>query len=280
FRGDKFSKDIKKSIEMLEKIKPDMISLTGDFIDSLDYGVNYKNDIKNYLEYLSSICPTFMSFGSHDLELFLTQENRDEIDDERKKCQEEYFEFLKSIGKNFYIFLPESIERIDIDNNISVLGYSYPDIEGPDTEKIHADISHMKKYFDAMDIERNRFNILLCHGPLAFFDRGKLLDDCGDFDLILSGHNHAGMIPHCMRFLPFGIIGPDRSILPPHLAGKYQNKRGTIIDISPGFLKVPGIVMEDIPLIGNLLYQTNYLYSRELDLININKSLSKNKKMD
>ncbi|MCX4364491.1 MAG: metallophosphoesterase [Bacilli bacterium] len=280
FRGDKFSKDIKDVIGMLERIKPDMISLTGDFIDSLEYGVNYQRELQEYFYYLADISPTFMSFGSHDLELFLANKSREEMKIEREKYQKEYFAFLKSISKNFYPIIPGSSERIDLGENISVMGYSYLDDEGPDMECIHADITHMKKQFDAMNIDNDRFNILLCHSPLVFFDRGKMIDDCGNFDLILSGHNHAAMIPHCLEFLPFGILGPDKSILPRHSVGLYQNAQGTNIDISPGFLKVPGIVMEDLKALGAWLYWFNNLYSREMDVININDDVKKIKKMD
>ncbi len=279
FRGDNFSKDINDAIKMVEKINPDMVSLTGDFIDSLEYGVNYKKDLRVYLEYLSSICPTFMSFGSHDLELFLRHGNRDDFSEERKKYQEEYFAFLKSIDGDFYPILPESTERIDLDDNISVFGYSYPDNEGPNMEKIHGDMGYMQKYFAAMDKDEERYNILLCHGPLAFFDKGKLLSDWGNFDLILSGHNHAGMIPHFLRFLPFGLIDPDRNILPKNMCGLFDNGNGTVMDISPGFLKVPGIVMEDIPVVGNLIYKCNYLYAEEFDVINLNQDVKELKKM-
>lgn len=279
FRGDSFSKDIRPAIKHIEKINPDMVSLTGDFIDSLEYGVNYKKELREYLEELASICPTFMSFGSHDLELFLNHNNRDVVSDERRKMQEEYFEFLKSINGSFYPIIPEDTKRIDIATNVSVFGYSYPDSEGPDVEKIHGDTSHMQKYFDAMNIDKSRYNILLCHGPLAFFDKGEFTDECGSFDLILSGHNHAGMIPHCLNFLPIGLMGPDRKILPWHVAGVYQNEAETNITISPGFLKVPGVVIEDIPVLGRMLYQANNLYSREMDLININGEIKKIKKM-
>lgn len=279
FRGDKFSKDINSAIKVLEKLEPDMISLTGDFVDSLEYGVNYQKDLRGYLEYLSSICPTFMSFGSHDLELFLRHGDRDNFSEERRKYQEEYFEFLRSIGNSFYPILPESTERIDLDNNISIFGYSYPDQGGPKLEKIHGSTEHMQKYFDAMDLDSDRYNILLCHAPLGFFDNGKALRDWGNFDLILSGHNHAGMMPRFLRFLPFGLIDPDRNILPRDMSGLFDNGNGTVMDISPGFLKVPGVVIEDIPSVGNLMYQCNHIYSREMDLVNINSDIKKLKKM-
>lgn len=279
FRGDSFSKDIKSAIENIERINPNMISLTGDFIDSLEYGVNYKKELIAYLKEIANICPTFMSFGSHDLELFLSHESREDISDKRREMQRKYFDLLCSIGKNFYPIFPESTQRFDIDDNISVFGYSYFDVDGPDVEKINGSITHMQGFIDALDIDKNHYNILLCHGPLAFFDRGKVINDCDDFDLILAGHNHAGMIPHCLNFLPIGILGPDRRIFPLHVSGMYQNIDGTTVDISPGFLKVPGIVIEDIPFVGNLLYKANYLYSREMDLININDNLKQLKKM-
>lgn len=279
FRGDRFSKDINSAIRVVEKLKPDMISLTGDFVDSLEYGINYKKELRDYFAYLSSISPTFMSFGSHDLELFLHPGNRDNVLEERKKIQEEYFAFLGSIGKSFYPLLPESTERIDLDNNISVFGYSYPDQGGPRLEKIHGNIEYMQKYFDGMDLDRDRYNILLCHGPLGFFDKGKVLRDWGNFDLILSGHNHAGMMPRFLRFLPFGLIDPAKVLLPMNMTGLFDNGNGTVMDISPGFLKVPGVVIEDIPFVGNLIYQCNYLYPREMDLININSDVKALKKM-
>lgn len=279
FRGDKYAKDIKDAIKRIEEINPDMVALTGDFIDSLEYGINYKKEIKNYLSYLASICPTIMSFGSHDLELFLNHKKRDQLAEDRRKYQEEYFEFLKDIDKNFYPICPESVERLDLDNNISIFGYSYPDVEGPDVEKINGNIDHMKKYLNAMDIDKQRYNILLCHAPLGFFDRGVFTNDCGDFDLILSGHNHAGMMPRFLRFLPFGIIGPDRTILPKHVSGLYENSSGNSIAISSGFLKVPGIVIEDFPFIGNIMYLGNNIYAREMDEIIINDEVRKIKKM-
>lgn len=279
YASDQYSKELMSTIKKIETLKPDMISLTGDFIDSLEYGVNFKVQIRQYLEYLQSICPTFMSFGSHDLELFLNHIKRDDEIEERRKYQEEYFAFLESIGGQFYPIFPECTDGFDIDNNITVFAYSYPDIEGPLTEVIHGNINHLKKYFNAMDIDTKRYNILLCHCPICFFKKDKLIDDCGDFDLILSGHNHGTMLPHFLNFLPIGLLGPDRSLFPPNTEGISQNTNGTIIDISPGYLKVPGISREDIPYIGNILYKCNSLYSRELDLLNIHKTKKKIPKM-
>lgn len=279
FAGDKYSRDLKDAFKVLEELKPDMISLTGDFIDSLEYGVNYQPILREYLEYLQSICPTFMSFGSHDLELFLNHIKREEETEDRLKYQEEYFAFLRSIGGNFYPIFPESTEGIDIGDNITIYAYSYPDAEGPTTEFIHGSIKHMKKYLNDMNIDKSRYNILLCHCPICFFKNGKIIDDCGDFDLILSGHNHGGMLPHFLRFLPIGLLGPDRTLFPRKPLGMHENEKGTTIEISPGYLKVPGIVREDIPFLGEMLYKCNDFYSRETDLLNISCTKKIVKKM-
>lgn len=278
FSGDKYSNEIKDLIKVLEELKPNMISLTGDFIDSLEYGINYKKTLGEYLEYIQSICPTFMSFGSHDLELFLNKLSREDEKEERLKYQEEYFAFLKSIGGHFYPIFPECTEGIDIDDNISVYAYSYSDEAGPASEFIHGSIKHMKKYLDAMPIDKSRYNILLCHCPICFFKKGKLIKDSTDFDLILSGHNHGAMLPHFLNFLPFGFLGPDRTLFPRSPLGLHQSESETI-DISPGYLKVPGIVRDVIPVIGKMLYKCNDFYSREMDLLNIEQEKKIVKKM-
>lgn len=73
-------------------------------------------------------------------------------------------------------------------------------------------------------VDKDKFNILLSHDH----DAADILED-KDFDLILSGHVHGGII----RLFDVGILDPARKLFPKYDKGLYKVKN-TQLYVSTG----------------------------------------------
>ena len=222
FHNKKYPGNNQLLIEDIIKINPDYIILGGDFIDfsSIQSKLNnskYKNTI-SFINNLSKRInenkanPDFkfkrmiFGFGNHELRL------KERTDNEFLVSI--YNEFIDCLTKNDVLILYDDI--YDLDDNFSISGLNlyhgyYRNIfsERPNIKHIELDI--LDKYFK--DIDMKKFNIMAFHKP----------DYCEDFlnygyDLVLSGHNHGGLI----KFPFIGpIFSPDLELLPKYNHGLY-----------------------------------------------------------
>ena len=85
-------------------------------------------------------------------------------------------------------------------------------------------------------INKKKYNILLCHTPRNLVRNGIICEDIdclNGFNLILSGHMHAGMIPTCLRNRSrVGLLGPGKSVFPPNSYGIVKD--GNTISVTTG----------------------------------------------
>lgn len=228
FHNKRYKNDNIDLINHILKLNPDYIILGGDFIDfsslqSYFNRVSYKNTVKfieNLTKYIkdnkgkTKIKNVFFGFGNHELRLKERKDN--EI------MQKIYNEFIKCLNDNDVIMLND--ETITLYDNMTISGINlykgyYRNIfsKKPNIKHIEKDI--LDKYFAKIDT--NRFNIMAFHKPDYFED----FADYG-FDLVLSGHNHGGLI----RFPKIGaLFSPDLNILPKYNDGIYKYKNKTLI---------------------------------------------------
>ena len=178
----------KRVLTCIEKESPDYIFIPGDVpIKSTGH---YKKGLKT-LKTLSEIAPIFYSFGNHELSM-------------RERFPEEFKEYLRSLPKNVTLLNDSHIKLTDEAEiyGISLSRAVYKKGKFPDYKKFP------KIYFADMNsvgtnpsCEIPTRKILLAHNP----DFYEYYASIGNWDLIISGHNHGGVIR-----LPFtdGIIFP------------------------------------------------------------------------
>ncbi len=189
-------------IEMLKKGKPDIIVLTGDIIDRRDS--DYAN-VVSLFENLVDIAPVYAIYGNH------------EFSNSGKS------ERLPSIFEEYgIVLLNDESQLLSKDGQqINLIGFG-------DNSAL-SDYRKLQKYLteNLQKPEVGAFNILLYHRANQF----DYIAGYG-YDLVLSGHNHGGIIR-----LPFvgGLISPDEMtgrighFLPRYSGGMYVVGNSTLI---------------------------------------------------
>lgn len=185
--------------EKIRRLKPDIIVITGDILDS------YRNnsDIAyNILANVSNIAPTYFVSGNHEIRL----------SDEYEKLKEQLDKLNIVNLSNKKIILERENKKISL-SGVEDFKYFYRQ----DKENYY---SMYRKQLISSYTE-NLYNILLAHRPEKF----HLYSDLG-FDLTLSGHAHGGQwnIPFIGR-----IYAPSQGYFPKYTNGIYEEKQSTMI---------------------------------------------------
>ena len=242
FHNKKFKNEYSDFIDSILSTNPDYIVLGGDFVDfstvqSKKCIVKYKNTIL-FLNKLARKCikiinskkynlkGIFFGFGNHELRLKNRTDNL--------KLIGIYNEFIDCLHRNDIKLLEDNTYELVDGLTISGLnlynGY-YKNLFEKNLIHDHIDRSILDKYFS--NIDKKNFNIMVFHKP----------DYCEDlinfgFDLVLSGHNHGGLI----NFPVIGpIFSPDLKLFPKYNAGFYQYKNGCVVvsnGIGEHFIKI------------------------------------------
>ena len=194
-----FGENQKNLIEKVKEIDPDIIVITGDFIDFSRY------NIKNSSNFISGVSDSYKVYyvpGNHEAAL--------------KSRYEEVQDNLQKAGATV---LDNENYKICKDNKcINLIGIQdISFIENKDKNILKNTISELKN--------ESLYNILLSHRPNLWETYEK-----AGMDLVLSGHAHGGQIR-----LPFnnGLYAPDQGVFPQYTSG--ANKFGnTLVVISRG----------------------------------------------
>lgn len=235
FHDKKYKNYNKKLIDDIINLNPNYILLGGDFLDfsviqDLKNTVNYKNTFK-FLDVLAAkakenknIKGIYFGFGNHELRLKSRADKMELV--------AIYNELIEKLKRNNIMLLDNN--TLNLSNGIKVSGLSlFKGYYGKFFKKKEKHVSKevLDKYFK--DIDDSSFNIMLFHKP----DYSEDLVDYG-YDLILSGHNHGGLI--CLPF--FGsIISPDLRLFPKYSKGMYQyNNKNILVSSGIGehFIKI------------------------------------------
>lgn len=187
------SKRLKKAlINKLRSNKPDIIVITGDFIDSRRTNLDISLD---FLDKIKSICPIYYVSGNHEA-------RRDE------------YHLLKQGLINAKVKVLEN-EKIKLNDNINILGIVDPLFKKGVKSKITID-----KEIKSIKYDKNSFNILLTHRPEHFNTYVKY-----NIDLVFAGHAHGGQIR-----LPFigPLFAPAQGFFPKYTANLYSEGNTTM----------------------------------------------------
>ena len=197
-----YGKGQKSLISKIEKEEPDMVMLGGDIFDDK---LGDKN-AELLLQSLADKYPCFYVTGNHEF----WSGRADEIK-----------EYLESIGVTVLAGDCKTIEKNGV----------FLDICGVDDP---TDMTTMewKKQLDAAyaKTQESHVRILLSHRP----EKVSVYEEY-DFDLILSGHAHAGQfrIPIINR----GLYAPDQGFMAKYVDGTYKLSNGSILVVSRGLAR-------------------------------------------
>ena len=207
-------------IKMIDKENPDIIFLGGDiFDDNID-----DDNAMIFLEDISKKYKCFYVSGNHEY----WSERIDEIKEK-----------VRNLG---ITVLEGDCETIEVNGRlIDVCGVDDPTR------------MYERQFIEQLDnayakTSDDHYRILLSHRP----ERTDLYAKY-DFDLILSGHAHAGQMR--IPFINVGIYAPNQGLLPKYVSGIYTLDNGSRLVVSrglarestpaPRFFNHPEIVMID-----------------------------------
>ncbi len=198
-------------LELLRSLKPDLICLTGDLLDSYAPQVDLA---ASWVERAQAIAPLYYVTGNHEARLLEAPEPHQPAPYPLLE------ERLKRAGVTILHGQSRSIVRDR--ESLNIIGLDDPyfaSLLPPDPQRI--ELSNLARHLDPQ-----RFNIVLCHRPELF----SLYAQAG-CDLVLTGHAHGGQI-RCWPF-PNGLLAPNQGFWPRYTAGLYT-QRSTHMLVSRG----------------------------------------------
>lgn len=252
------------NIKMFDKLKeaiyknnPDYIVITGDLIDSPEITKD-KIKIKQLLLFLTDIATfskVIISLGNHDI--LVSGDLR----------------FFRNINdlKNIYVVNNDTyIDEFIFISGITLPNNYYYNITKEESKEVL--IEHLKSHKKIINnLPKNCPKISLIHSPIRLTDK-EVLSYLQEYDLLLSGHTHSGMVPNILKLFfkeNQGIIAPNKKLFPEVARGKIinhiTNKDITLI-INGGITKLS---LHSTKILNKL----NFVYNMD-----INKIIITNKK--
>ena len=216
--SDLHSKLFKNVIEKLKAVKPDIIVITGDYIN--DKG-RRKDKMLAFGKELVSICPVYYITGNHE---------------RRLDYFEELMEELKGIG--FNVLLDEYASTEINGSTINLLGLDENQASFEDYKARKAGTFVYKNEEPLIEefCNLDGFKVILSHFPENF----EMVREMGysryDFDLQLSGHAHGGQF-----ILPFigPVLSPGQGLFPKYARGSHGTRPMLIISRGLGNAEFP-----------------------------------------
>ena len=216
--SDLHSKPFKKVLKKIDEIKPDIICITGDYIN--DREKNKKKMFK-YAKALVARAKVYYITGNHERRL----ENFDELMDE-----------LAEVG--FIVLLNKVSVYHDKGFEIDILGLDENQANFDDykaRKKGTFEYKDMSPYFKQLN-ELGGYKIVLSHFPENFEGVKEMNYSQYDFDLQLSGHAHGGQF--CLPFIG-PVYSPGQGLKPKYAKGSFGNRPKLIVSRGLGNAEFP-----------------------------------------
>ena len=216
--SDLHSSSRKNVLESTRKLRPDLIMITGDFINDK---CRHKDKMLDYGKNLAEIAPVYYITGNHERRL----ENFEEI-------------MVDLCGIGFNVLLDE-IAEVKINGSvINILGLD----ENQASFEAYAERKKGTfRYKDESPLlheleEKKGFKIVLSHFPENFEIVEQMIYSKYDFDLQLSGHAHGGQF-----ILPFigPVLSPGQGLFPKYAKGSFGERPKLIVSRGIGNAEFP-----------------------------------------
>lgn len=216
--SDLHSKPFKAVITKVRQNNPDIIVITGDYIN--DHCKN-KDKMLAFGRELINICPVYYITGNHE---------------RRLDCFDKLMTELKGIG--FNVLLNEISSEIINNNTINILGLDENQADFKDYKArkngtfVYKNMSH---YFKELE-NKSGIKIVLSHFPENFEGVKENNYSQYDFDIQFSGHAHGGQF-----ILPFigPVFSPGQGIFPKYARGSFGDRPKLIISRGLGNAEFP-----------------------------------------
>lgn len=207
-----FLNDGKRIIDAVRKEQPDIIIAAGDMLLSHSDQRRENEKTAELINGLCHIAPLFYGMGNHETAV-----------SKRSHLKHLWPDFLNNLT-NKEALLRNSSKNIYVNGKkINIYGLELP-------EKYYKRFNKLKPTVEEIDnligkSDSTAYNILIAHNPDFFKRYAKW-----GADLILSGHNHGGMVR-----IPFfgGVISPRPAIFPKYDYGLFKDE-GAIMIVSGG----------------------------------------------
>lgn len=235
--NDKIFDELKRNIY---NFNPDYLCFVGDIIDSTNFTKYNHEKRKKLLEFFRSLSSNYKTFvtksGGHDLAL---RQSGKRV----KDCNLEFWNEFNTINN---LFISQSTPYYEDDyvcivNLETPFEYYYNESGKEDKEMLKELLKGHQNHFNSLN--NHKIKILLKHSPIYISD-SDILELIKDFDIILCGHMHNGMVlPILDKIFPKnrGIIAPNKSLYPDNARGikeiSYNGKKIYLI-INPGITKL------------------------------------------
>lgn len=216
--SDLHSKPFKKVLKKIDEIKPDIICITGDYIN--DREKNKKKMLK-YAKAMVARAKVYYITGNHERRL----ENFDELMDELAKVG-----FIVLLNRvSVYYDKGFEIDFLGLDENQA----NFDDYKA--RKKGTFEYKDMSPYFKQLD-ELGGYKIVLSHFPENFEGVKEMNYSQYDFDLQLSGHAHGGQF--CLPFIG-PVYSPGQGLKPKYAKGSFGNRPKLIVSRGLGNAEFP-----------------------------------------
>ena len=216
--SDLHSKPFKKVLKKIDEIKPDIICITGDYIN--DREKNKKKMLK-YAKALVARAKVYYITGNHERRL----ENFDELMDELSKVG-----FIVLLNRvSIYYDKGFEIDFLGLDENQA----NFDDYKA--RKKGTFEYKDMSPYFKQLN-ELRGYKIVLSHFPENFEGVKEMNYSQYDFDLQLSGHAHGGQF--CLPFIG-PVYSPGQGLKPKYAKGSFGNRPKLIVSRGLGNAEFP-----------------------------------------
>lgn len=216
--SDLHSKPFNKVLKKTQEIDPDIICITGDYINDK---CKNKDKMLNFGKELVKIAKVYYITGNHERRL----ENFDSIIQE-----------LSDIG--FIVLLNRISVYNDKGFDVSILGLDENQADFKDYKArkngtfVYKDMS---PYF--AELENNSgFKIVLSHFPENFENVKEMNYSQYDFDIQLSGHAHGGQF--CLPFIG-PVFSPGQGLFPKYAKGSFGDRPKLIVSRGLGNAEFP-----------------------------------------
>lgn len=261
-----------KKLELINKVlndkKTDYICIPGDIIDSTTFLKNNnkkKEELLNWFKYLGKNYKTFISLGNHD---YSKRECKNWYNDDNN-------DFWQEVAKISGINLITNYTSYEDDKIIiraldPTCKYYSDNFKKEDSNILKEKLLLQQKYLKKLN--PNKVKVLLIHSPIHMTNK-EILPLIKDYDLILSGHMHNGVVPPILD----GIIKGNKGLIAPNKTLFPDNSRGIKeidIDNKKVYLIITGGITKIQECASKLLRPFNHLYPMSINDIMINYTYS------